>query len=375
MPPPAGCARSTSADGAPAVDVPPWAVRRFVIDPVFVPVAAAGALLALGVAGLGLVVAPLLDRRLRVARVATLVALYLAMEVVVLVSAGALWLARPALGRDRYERAHVLVLRRGVGLLVGAAHRLVRLELEIHEPPRGPVPDGPVLVLGRHAGPGDSFVLVHLLLSRHQLLPRVVLLDSLQLDPAIDLLLNRLGACFLRNDGSQQDAAQRIGALAGRLRRGEALVIFPEGANFTPGRRRRLIARLRARGQWERAAVAEDLDAVLPPRPAGVLAALAAGTVAATMIVAHAGLDELATPADVWRAVPFGAPLVLRWWWVPAAEVPPSATGRTQWLTMHWAVVNAWIDTQRATERPVERVERVERVEPGEPEVRNVGPS
>ncbi|MCM3884076.1 1-acyl-sn-glycerol-3-phosphate acyltransferase, partial [Frankia sp. R82] len=330
--------------------VPPWVVRRFVIDPVFVPVAAVGAVLALGVAGLGLVVAPLLDRRRRLARAALMVALYLTAEAVIIVTAFALWLARPVLGRARYEHAHVVVLRGGLEVLVGAARRLVRLELEITEPPQGARPDGspPVLVLSRHAGPGDSFVLVHLLLNRYRLLPRLVLLDSLQLDPAIDLLLNRLGACFLRNDGSQDDAAERIGALAARLRPGEALVIFPEGANFTPGRRRRLIARLRAGGLWERAAVAEDLDAVLPPRPAGVLAALAAGTVAATMIVAHAGLDEFAAPADVWRAVPFGTPLVLRWWWVPAAEIPRSATGRTQWLTMHWAVVNAWIDAQRA---------------------------
>ncbi|CAO5156317.1 Glycerol acyltransferase [Frankia sp. AiPs1] len=330
--------------------VPPWAVRRFVIDPVFVPVAAVGSVLAVGAAGLGLLVAPVLDRRLRLTRAALMVALYLAAQTCVIVIAFALWLVRPVLGRHRYERAHLTVLRGALAVLVGAAHRLVRLELDILEPPRGPVPDGspPVLVLSRHAGPGDSFVLVHLLLSRYRLVPRVVLVHTLRLDPAIDILLSRLGACFLRNDGSQDDAAERIGALAGRLGTAEALVIFPEGANFTPGRRRRLIARLRARGQWERAAVAEDFDAVLPPRPAGVLAALTAGTIAATMIVAHVGLDELAAPADVWRAIPFRAPLALRWWWVPAAEIPESATARTAWLTMHWAVVNAWISARRA---------------------------
>ncbi|WP_243407475.1 1-acyl-sn-glycerol-3-phosphate acyltransferase [Frankia canadensis] len=329
--------------------VPPWPVRRFVIDPLFVPLAAAGAVVGLVVAALGLLGAPL-DRRLRVTRAALLAAAYLTAEAVVIVSAFGLWLARPALGR-RYEGAHVWLLRRALDELIAAARRLVGFRLEIGEPPVGPAPGGgtpPVLVLSRHGGPGDSFVLVHLLLSHYRLLPRVVLIDRLQLDPAIDILLGRLGACFVRNDGSDDQAAARIGELAGRLGADEALVIFPEGANFTPSRRRRLIARLRARGQWDRAAVAEDLDAVLPPRPAGVLAALAAGTITATMIVAHAGLDELNDPGEVWRAVPFTAPLLLRWWWAPVEQIPDSAAGRRQWLTMHWAVMNAWIDARRA---------------------------
>ncbi len=340
--------------------VPPKAVRRLLVDPLFVPVAAVLAVVALAVAGLGLLTAPL-DRRLRVSRAAMLAATYLSAEVVVLLAAFGLWLARPVLGRRRFEAAHVWLLRHVLTFLLGAAQVWLRFQLEILEPPPEPAQadaevDGGtgtgtgtdadpsrVLVLSRHAGPGDSFVLIHLLLSRYGLVPRVVLIDRLQLDPAIDVLLGRLGACFLRNDGSDDTATRRIGALASGLGDAEALVIFPEGANFTPSRRRRLIARLRARGQWDRAAVAEDFDAVLPPRPAGVLAALAAGTITATMVVAHAGLDELSAPGEVWRAMPLAAPLLLRWWRVPMAQIPASDAGRRQWLTMHWAIVNAWI--------------------------------
>ncbi|WP_256788009.1 1-acyl-sn-glycerol-3-phosphate acyltransferase [Frankia sp. AvcI1] len=328
--------------------VPPWAIRRFLVDPLFVPLAAALALLAVAVAALGLLAAPV-DRRLRVPRAALLVAIYLTAEMVLIVAMFGLWLARPALD-GRWEAAHLWLLRRTLAVLVAAARRLVGLRLEVTEPPVGTVDagSGPVLVLSRHAGPGDSFVLIHLLLNRYHRTPRVVLINRLQLDPAIDILLGRLGACFLRNDGSDDHAAARIGDLANSLTAGEALVIFPEGANFTPSRRRRLIARLRARGQWDRAAIAEDLDAVLPPRPAGVLAALATGRIAATMIVAHAGLDELSAPGEVWQALPFASPLLLRWWWVPAAEIPGPERARRQWLTMHWAVVNAWIGAQRA---------------------------
>lgn len=82
-----------------------------------------------------------------------------------------------------------------------------------------------------------------------------------------------------------------------------------------------------------------------------MLGALEAGRFAAAVIVAHSGLDRLVTARDVWRAVPFAAPLVLRWWWVPADEIPSSGAARRDWLTMHWAVVNAWIDAQRTARR------------------------
>ena len=55
----------------------------------------------------------------------------------------------------------------------------------------------PLLVLSRHAGPGDSFLLVHELLSWAGRRPRVVLKDTLQWDPMIDVLLNRLPMTFL----------------------------------------------------------------------------------------------------------------------------------------------------------------------------------
>jgi 1-acyl-sn-glycerol-3-phosphate acyltransferase len=235
--------------------------------------------------------------------------------------------------------------------LVATAEAVVGFRVEVVEPPEPPGPAGgcrpPLLVLSRHAGAGNSFVLVHLLLSRYRILPRIVLAARMRLDPAIDILLGRLGACFVHRDGRSGSAARRVRACAGALTGREALVIFPEGANYTERRRRRLIERLRARGHRERVRVAEELAHVLPPRPGGVLAALDAGTAAGTMVVAHTGLDGLNTPAAVWRALPLAVPLQLRWWWVPAADTPTSDEARCAWLTMHWAVLDAWIDSRR----------------------------
>ena len=55
-----------------------------------------------------------------------------------------------------------------------------------------------MVVLSRHAGPGDSFLLVHTLMDRdHLRRPRIVLKDVLQLDPLIDVYLNRLPNHFV----------------------------------------------------------------------------------------------------------------------------------------------------------------------------------
>jgi 1-acyl-sn-glycerol-3-phosphate acyltransferase len=274
-------------------------------------------------------------------------AAYLAAEVTVILACCALWLAAPFLGDGR-ERAHAALLRLVLAALVATAETVAGFRVEVVEPPE---PAGgcrpPLLVLSRHAGAGDSFILAHLLLSRYRILPRIVLAARMRLDPAIDILLGRLGACFLRHDGRSESAARRVRACAGALTGREALVIFPEGANYTERRRRRLIERLRTRGNRERVRVAEELSHVLPPRPGGVLAALDAGTAAGTVVVAHTGLDGLNTPAAVWRALPLAVPLQLRWWWVPAADTPTSDEARYAWLTMHWAVLDAWIDSRR----------------------------
>jgi 1-acyl-sn-glycerol-3-phosphate acyltransferase len=345
------------------VKVPPLAVRRLGIDPVFVVAALAGVPLGAAVAAVGLLAAPL-DRRLRLARVAALAAAYLLAEAVVLLACLGTWLARPLL-RRRWDGLHLGLLRRVLGALVAAASRLVGFRVVVEEPPRettcspgspgspdaqdGPgSPNTPLLILCRHAGVGDSFTLVHLLIGRYGRRPRVVLAARMRLDPALDVILGRTGACFVSHGRHDAAEAARVHGVARRLSGRDALVIFPEGANYTDRRRGRLIARLRARGRPGQARLAEEFSHVLPPRPAGVIAALEAGTATAAIIVAHTGLDRLASPGAVWAALPLTVPLTLRWWCVPREQIPAAGQARQDWLTLHWAIVDAWIDARRA---------------------------
>ena len=65
--------------------------------------------------------------------------------------------------------------------------------------------------MSRHAGPGDSFLLAHEIMNVADRRPRIVLKDTLQLDPFIDVMLNRLPNRFI---------STRPG---GRRRRGRAI--------------------------------------------------------------------------------------------------------------------------------------------------------
>jgi 1-acyl-sn-glycerol-3-phosphate acyltransferase len=125
----------------------------------------------------------------------------------------------------------------------------------------------------------------------------------------------------------------------------DALLIFPEGGNFTPKRRFRAIQRLRQRGLGKATRRAEAMRNVLPPRPGGVTAALRAAPHADVVFVAHTGLEHLSTVRDIWRGLPMDKTLRLRWWFVPAVEVPRDDAELTDWLYRWWETIDGWIET------------------------------
>jgi 1-acyl-sn-glycerol-3-phosphate acyltransferase len=259
------------------------------------------------------------------------------------------------------QRLHYELVAWYLRMLYREAVRVLRLRVEIE----GPDPDEylgrPLLVFSRHAGPGDSFLLVHALVNWYAREPRIVLAADLQWDPALDVVLNRLPSRFLsehhvgRRNPHGDEAAQRIGELATTLDGDDALVIFPEGGNFTERRRLAGIRRLREGGLEEMARRSEAMRHVLPPRPGGVSAALAAAPEADVVWVAHAGLDHLYTMADIWRALPLDTTVRMRWWRVPSDEVPRDEP--VEWLYDWWKRIDDWVDATRggaAVARPTE---------------------
>jgi 1-acyl-sn-glycerol-3-phosphate acyltransferase len=204
----------------------------------------------------------------------------------------------------------------------------------------------PLLVLARHAGPGDSFLLVHALITHAGLRPRLVLKQALRLDPCLDVLLGRVPHCFVPPNAAPGRTAGAIGELVSGMEAGDALVIFPEGGNFTERRRQRAIHWLRRHGRRREAARTERMSHVLPPRTDGMLAALAAAPGADVVVVAHTGLDDMVSVRTLWRGIPLRRTVRATWWRVPAEDIPAAAAPQAEWLRAQWARVDAWIDDQ-----------------------------
>jgi hypothetical protein len=229
-------------------------------------------LAAAAVAGLA---APLTRRR-RLLRLALFGVLYLVTDVGLVISCAILWLRHPiAERRDQasWSRSHQKLLSRVLSVLVGSAGPLLGFAVEVQEPPDQELIAGcPLLVLARHGGPGDSVALVHLLMSRYQRRPAIVLREELQWDPGLDVILGRLPCCFIRQ-GDGAAMASTLTELARDLDSDDAILLFPEGGNWTPVRHRRAIVRLsragRCREQPERAAAAAIRRSCLPGRAAG----------------------------------------------------------------------------------------------------------
>ncbi|MFB7509802.1 1-acyl-sn-glycerol-3-phosphate acyltransferase [Streptomyces broussonetiae] len=277
--------------------------------------------------------------------------IYLLVDLAGLVAAAVLWARRLPDRLDREERISAdafAVLERLLRQLRRAGEQVFRLQVEVRPPPPGETGHAavPVLVFVRHAGVGDSFLLLQILLSQAGLRPHTVLKRTLRADPALDVLIGRVPHCFLPPfDGRAEDA---IADLAAGLGPGDALVIFPEGGNFTPRRRRRAIASLRRQGLPRRASRAERMRHVLPPRDAGALAAIAAAPTADVVFVAHTGLDVVHSARSVWSQLPLREGVRARWWRIPASRVPPGNDARSEWLLTQWARVDRWI-TDHAT--------------------------
>jgi 1-acyl-sn-glycerol-3-phosphate acyltransferase len=252
-------------------------------------------------------------------------------------------LLRPLIGRERAEAADLSIVAWVLGRILAAARLTTGFRMELQEPPV-PLPFDqaePVLVLARHGGVGDSFALAHLLIDRYRRRPRVVLKDLLIWDPMLDVALSRMGAGWI---GGSSVLANRnvIEEVARSARPGDAVLLFPEGANWTPQRHQAAISRLRRAGRRQALKTTVLMDHVLPPKAGGVLTCLAARPELPVVIMAHTGLDRITSARALWQALPFKSAMRLRWW--IAAPPPGGDKDRVAWLTAEWAVVDEWID-------------------------------
>jgi hypothetical protein len=346
------------------VTSPPWIVRRLIIAPLM-PVLAVIALVLLPLVIAGQAVSAVIGYALghrpvrwRLPRVWVFGVAYLIAETGCLLICLVLWIIA-GFGRrlrsERQQRWHLALLRRMLAGLVAVAGFVFRFRISVDEPVTHPedanrmATPRPLLVLARHAGPGASFVLVHLLLSRYERRPQIVMKEQLRLDPTFDVLLTRLGCSFIATGKRRrEDPVEVIARAAAALTDRDALLLYPEGGDWTPTRHRFAIARLHRRGQRAAAARAAEMPHVLPPKPAGTVAALQAAPAADVVIFTHTGQDELIDAVAIWRALPLRRRLRLVWWREPVDALPAGEQPRADWLLEVWGRIDAWIDEQIA---------------------------
>lgn len=355
----------------------PRPLRRLLVAPVvpLVTLFAISALPLTAIVAAGL--SPWLPGRWRPLRVLWVVLVMLVVETLALVALFALWVAS-GLGRrlraPRWQDAHYRLMRLYLIVVVATARRTLNLsfdvdadaaravDLDLDRSLATPLADAaapsgersgelrsatdadrrvPLIVLSRHAGPGDSLLLVHALLAQG-FRPRIVLRSSLQWVPVLDIVLNRLPNRFVT--GAQGGATSvAIGALAAGMSAGDALVLFPEGRNFTPQRRTTSIARLEELGRHDEAERAREMRHVLVPRLGGTSAAVSAAPSADVIFVAHTGLEDLSSLVDLYRGVPMDASIRVKLWRVAAEDVPHVQGSAATWIDAWWRRIDAWI--------------------------------
>jgi 1-acyl-sn-glycerol-3-phosphate acyltransferase len=232
--------------------------------------------------------------------------------------------------RDVLERAYT----------VGRRALNVEVLLDTASPTPDQIPRGePVIVLSRHCGPGDTLLVAWLLNIHYRLELRIVLKALLRCEPVLDLAGDLGCLCFLHH--RSEHARKQIHDLAASLEGGQALLLFPEGGNFTWTRWRTAIIRLRSSGRLREARRAWRQSHTLPPRTGGAAAALSGAPSANVVVLTHSGFSPDGRARAWWR-LPMNRRLLVRTVLVPAAELPPPDR-LSPWLEQTWSEVDAWV--------------------------------
>ena len=326
--------------------VPPKLLRRIVLGPLVGVLDAAIVVLSPLLLLLAVASSPFTGGW-RPLRLLAIMVVGAAAHLVALLACLGLWVASGfgwKLRSEPFLRAHYVVMRWFVAQLYRVIVRVARVEVVTVDSTAAEQAladaERPVILMSRHAGEGDTLLVIHQLLSLYGRGPRVVMHEVLRLDPLIDALGERLPNRFLDPRGG--DTEKEIAAMATELGASSALVIFPEGANFSESRRQRGIERLEAAGHDEQAELARQMRHVSAPRPGGSLAAIAGAPGADVVVMGHVGFP--AGLKELWRLLPEPQRVEVRMWHVPAGDLPDEHDARIDWLFRRWHELDAWVD-------------------------------
>lgn len=293
------------------------------------------------------------DRRLPRVRALAMLNAYLLAEVIGMVASFVIWLTEGGWRRHpsaRYLDRNFRLQGWWAKTLFRAATRIFSLRVDVTGDEL--LARGPLILFARHVSQVDNLIPAVYGSAKHGLRLRWVINRWLLRDPCLDIVGNRLPNAFVRGDSA--DGARYIrlvAALARGLGPKDGVLVYPEGALFNRMRRERLLQRLHASdtAEWERA---EQLKNVLPPRPGGALALLAAAREADVVFCAHTGLESAGSYRAFLSGDLIGKTLRIRFWRIPHSELPPSFDSRKTWLWDEWGQVDRLVSSERGALEP-----------------------
>ncbi|MFF2554127.1 1-acyl-sn-glycerol-3-phosphate acyltransferase [Nocardia sp. NPDC058058] len=216
-------------------------------------------------------------------------------------------------------------------------------------PPPQVAPDRPVIVLARHAGAFNSALMAHLIARDLGRDTYTIAKRCAALTPGLRRAYEASGVVFCRFDEQgKARAVQRLRDQAVGALPTDALLLFPEGTNYSAKRWREAIAALRAKGREAQALHAEQCPHVMPVHPAGAWALVTSAPTADVVVLAQTGLEDLASGTTGLGYPPSGRGVVdVGWWHIRADQVPRDRDAFAHWLGEQWREVDAWIAAAR----------------------------
>ena len=244
--------------------------------------------------------------------------------------------------KEEWHRKHVRLEGWWAQVQFTWAVRLFRLKLQVEGDDELSV--GPYLLFIRHVSIVDNLIPAVFAVQRRNIALRWVLNWYLMRDPCIDIVGHRVGCTFVRGgtDHSQREI-HRIREMADNLGPGEGVIIYPEGTLFSPAKQEKVVSRLVERSDEEVAEFARGLRNVLPPRLGGTIALLETHPDVDVVFCAHSGLEAALDKASILGGGLVGKELRIKFWRVPAAEIPKHRAELRRWLFDEWNKVDDFV--------------------------------
>jgi 1-acyl-sn-glycerol-3-phosphate acyltransferase len=205
-------------------------------------------------------------------------------------------------------------------------------------------------MLPRHASIADTIIPIVFYAIPHRTRLRYVLKRELLLDPCLDIVGNRLPNCFVARTGEDaHDDVERITTLARGAAPDEGFLIYPEGTRVSAQRRQRILERLASRVDTAELARMRAWTELLPPRPSGTLALLAAAPNLDLVFCAHSGFEGASHFSTLINGSWTNADVHIHFWRIPRHDVPRATSDQREFLFAQWDRMQATVvEMQRA---------------------------